>query len=226
MNLATLTLAGCLSALPLTSASATAATPRGSPPLPREMITTISVVTTMRATVRVPAAQGAQSLGWSSVEKVSDYPWPTGILLAPWVAETATGTWAITTVTFWTARWLQHPTTPLVARASGGASKRRKEERARNHLRSYHWRGQEGTTRPHPVSHCLAARSTCDSFATEQSPHNSFFFNRGRVKTLLASHQFGGPFKSVKMWKCQGRCFPKAAYQIGTFGFWLIFIGT
>lgn len=215
MNLATLTLAGCLSALHLASVSAMAATPHGSPPLPREIITTISVVTTMRVTARVPAARGAQNPGWSSVEMVRGYPWPTGILLAPWVVETATGTWAITTVIFWIARWRRHPMTRSAAQGLGGANKRRKAEKARIHLKSYHWRGQEGTTRPRPVSHCHAVRSTCDSLAMEKSLH-SLICTRGRVKTLPATHQFGGPCENRKM---SGKMFPKAVYQIGTFGF-------
>lgn len=173
MSLATLILAGCPSGPHLASVNAMAATLQGSRPLPLETITTTFAVTITRATARALAVRGAQNLALSAAR---DYHWPTVTLSAPSVEEIATGTWAITTVTFWTARWRQHPMTRSAAQASDGASKRRKGERARAHLRSYHWRGQEGTTRPRPASRCHAVRSTCDSLATVQSsPPNTLF---------------------------------------------------
>lgn len=110
-----------------------------------------------------------------------------GIRLAPWVGETTTGIWVITTVTFLTARWLLHPTTHLAVLVLGDANKRREGEKAKTHLRSYHWRGQEGTTRPHPAWPCHAVRSTCDILAVLTT--TSFSVTRGRIKTSLASHQ-------------------------------------
>lgn len=69
---ATQTPAGCPFVVRL-GASATAVTPRGCPPSLQETITTISAVTTMRATARAPAAQGVQNLGWSA-ERLRGYP--------------------------------------------------------------------------------------------------------------------------------------------------------
>uniref|UniRef100_A0A8C2YW25 Protocadherin 7a n=1 Tax=Cyclopterus lumpus TaxID=8103 RepID=A0A8C2YW25_CYCLU len=100
MSSATRTPAGCPCAT--RPASATAATPRGSPPSPPATTTTTCAATTKRATARAPAARGARSPGWSAAaaETVRGCPWPTGIPSAPWGAETATGTWATTTATF------------------------------------------------------------------------------------------------------------------------------
>ncbi|XP_011472985.2 protocadherin-7-like [Oryzias latipes] len=47
--------------------------PLGCQPLPRGMTTTISAVTTMKATARVPAVQGAQNLVWLSAGRVRGY---------------------------------------------------------------------------------------------------------------------------------------------------------
>lgn len=206
MSSATLTLVGCPFALHPASVSATAVTPHGFQLLRLETITTTSAATSTRVTVRVQAAPGAPSPAWSLAEKGSGCPWPTVILWARLAAETATGMWAITTVTFWTARWLRPPTTPSAVQDWQGASQKRKQEKARTHLRSYRWREQEEITRPRPASRCHAARSTCDGLTAEQSSAHIKTF-KGRL--------IGEVFKT-KTCSHHTRCFQVAENQIGT----------
>jgi len=205
MSSATLTPAGCPWAT--RPASATAATPLGSPPSPPETTTTTCVATTTRATARAPAARGAQSPGWWWwwAETVRGFPWPMGIPSAPSGAETATGTWATTTATFWTARWPLRPTIRSAARASGGDSRTRKGERARTRPRSYRWRAREGTTRPRPASRCHAERSTCDGWSHRSLVWKAQPNGEGYDFHIISSEDLFNP----------QRCFPKAVYQIG-----------
>lgn len=199
MSLVTLTLAGCQCAPPPASVSGTAATHHGSPLLHQGTTTTIFVATTMKAIVK--AAQAAQNPVWSSAQKGRGYPWPTVIPWALWVVETVTETWEIITETFWTARWLRHPTTLLAALVSVDANWMRRQEKVRKHLRSYRLPEQEGITRPRPASHCPAVRFTCDSLATERSACN-YHFTEKSIKTLLSKackHHIGKPLKAVKM---------------------------